>query len=476
VLAFVTATAFPLSGGAQEEPKKSPPTTSPLSNLPPSPACPATCRAPRSAISELSHAIAASLGTVPPGSIVGSAALDSDVPAPRAQALTQRLAEQLRGRIGPAIIGSQAGLSFEQARSLAASAPALVWLQPRIAAGKLSLTADVYPVPQTLWAIARTADPGPTAHGFAQAPIDAEVRAHLAPLTFEKPVVAKYRGADTDIVALACGDLDGDGFAELVTMNRRRVLQVELQRGATTDDEGGRVGQVQRIREASWNALAPVASAPLRQPIGFATIVPANGSTPAHLDVSLTDRAHSVRLDAKLAPIGRADALMVPTAGGSACTRVENLRLAGRVGRCFDNDPAPLLSDIGPPSDALASTALVDRGGVPQPLVTTRVERDNAIVLQSKQGRTLILGRGGAQLALGDLDQDGAPEVVSTRDVLSAKHDELAVRTVTANGTVVRRYELPVSTGIDALAICPPDGPRQAPVVLATGGELWVLR
>ena len=44
------------------------------------------------------------------------------------------------------------------------------------------------------------------------------------------------------------------------------------------------------------------------------------------------------------------------------------------------------------------------------------------------------------------------------------------------SGTVQRRYRLPVPSGIDALAMCPPDGPKTAPLVVATADELWVVR
>jgi len=75
-----------------------------------------------------------------------------------------------------------------------------------------------------------------------------------------------------------------------------------------------------------------------------------------------------------------------------------------------------------------------------------------------------------------DVDQDGSADLVSTLDVLSRKHDVLELRTLLSSGTVKRRFKLPVPTGIDAVAICPPDGPGRAPIVLASKSQLWVLR
>jgi hypothetical protein len=86
-----------------------------------------------------------------------------------------------------------------------------------------------------------------------------------------------------------------------------------------------------------------------------------------------------------------------------------------------------------------------------------------------------VESRVGAQLAIGDLDQDGAADVVTSVDTLGPRFDALEARTLSPTG-VERRWRLPVPGGVEALAICPADGPGRAPVVVATAGELWVLR
>src|SRR5690606_19411170 len=125
-------------------------------------------------------------------------------------------------------------------------------LTPKIERGRLLVAADAYPVPRTVWARARTLAPSPVAHAHAQAPLDAEVRSFLKPLGFEEPQVARYEGADPDVLALACGDLDGDGAADLVSLTRQRLLAVRL-----------RAGKVERLREVRWEDLAPIAPVPL---------------------------------------------------------------------------------------------------------------------------------------------------------------------------------------------------------------------
>jgi hypothetical protein len=35
---------------------------------------------------------------------------------------------------------------------------------------------------------------------------------------------------------------------------------------------------------------------------------------------------------------------------------------------------------------------------------------------------------------------------------------------------------LPAAAGVQALGVCPPDGPARAPFVVATADEIWVVR
>ena len=159
------------------------------------------------------------------------------------------------------------------------------------------------------------------AHAQAHAPIDAEVRGYLEPLNFEtKPKITKYSGADPEIIALACGDLDGDGGADLVTMTRRRILTVRLAEA-----------KVVRLAEAKWSELSPVAPAPLREPFGFATVVEQG----RYLDVSITDRAGSVRLDGSLTSLKTLKGLAVPHGRATACAGFGELLLGKTMRPCL---------------------------------------------------------------------------------------------------------------------------------------------
>ena len=420
---------------------------------------------PRSSVESLVRSLASGLARGPAKVLVASAPLESDAAMLRAEALVAQLTRQLAGRLSGTAESLATAAPLTAARQRAVSARGLIYLQPRIAAGKLHVSADGYLIPATVWARARAPKPGPVVHSHAVAPLDAELRSYMKPIPFSEPSVAKYDGADPGIVALGCGDLDGDGASDLVTMTRSRVLQVRL-----------REGKVVRVREVGWAKLAPVAHVPMRQPMGFATIVPAHGSASgsAYLDVAITDRASSVRLDAELRTIAKLPGMAVPAGRATGCTAVYDHSLGVRLAACAKTDPSPELSLLRRRSDAMAAGHLGKANGAGLPLALLRSK--GAAYLREPNGKETMLGRVGAQLAVGDLDQDGAPEVATTMDVLSRRYDALAVRTLLQSGTVKPRYRLRVPSGIDALAMCPPDGPGRAPLVLATGKQLWVFR
>jgi len=87
-----------------------------------------------------------------------------------------------------------------------------------------------------------------------------------------------------------------------------------------------------------------------------------------------------------------------------------------------------------------------------------------------------VPGSVGAQIALGDLDGDGRPELLTTADTLDASRDALLVRTLAEDGSLREAFRVPVPSGVRSMAICPSEGNALTPVVLATGDGLWVLR
>jgi hypothetical protein len=91
-------------------------------------------------------------------------------------------------------------------------------------------------------------------------------------------------------------------------------------------------------------------------------------------------------------------------------------------------------------------------------------------------GRSVRIPGAGGQLALGDLDLDGAPELVSSSDTRAPSSDVLTVRSWGTDGVVRERFRLAVPDGIRALATCPSEDARAAPIVVATGSGLWIVR
>lgn len=423
----------------------------------------------RAAIALVSQAIARDLARAPGRALVVASPLVSDAVAPRGALLAAAIAAQVAGRRDRGSHARAEPMPLAAARVAAGSESALVQLGVEIVAGKLRVTANVYPVPRSVWSKIRDPEPGPIAHAFAEAPIDAEVRSYLAPIPLVTVHVDRGRNFESDVVALACGDLDHDGSLEIVAMSRRRISTVRI-----------REGRVIPLLSRSWPDLAPVAPAPLREPVGFATLVERRGAATAFLDVGLTDRGKSVRLDGALQLAATLPGLAVPDGDVSVCARVPGLFITGSVGPCAAGDPQPFSSSIGGQYDAIASTRLVTQKGAPYVVWAGR-ER-GVLELRDDAGRKLGVEPVGAQLAVGDLDQDGDPEIIAGLDTANPFEDAVVVRswsrasTVPGGSSVREIMRLPAAAGVRAVAACPPDGPGRAPFIVATADEIWVVR
>lgn len=425
----------------------------------PAPPAPAPRPAPTNAVARIAEQLAADLAGEGPVLVVSTPLGTADA-LPRAAALTALLATQVAGRLGGGARPFAAPLALAGARDAARGFRAFVVLSPVLEAGKLRVTADRYPVPASVWAAARDPEPGPVAHAFAEAPLDAELRSYLPPIPLVVSSVSRARAFESDVLALACGDLGGDGASEIVTVGRRRVSLVRVR--------GGRV-----VAELSrpWSELAPVHPTPLREPIGFATWV-GEGSA---VDVGLTDRARSIRLSSNEWTPSELPGLAVPTPLGSACLPRVGSHLGGALGRCAKDDAAPQPERLPDGVDALAAASLVGADGAPLAVWATRSSAGE-VTLTDGSGRTAKLSGVGAQLALGDLDQDGEPELLAGLDVAADKDAVLITTWRRASGRLEERARIPAAAGVQALAVCPPDGLGQAPFVVATADELWVVR
>jgi hypothetical protein len=412
-------------------------------------------------------------GTSSPATLVVAAPLASDVQAPRGDELAARVAQLVAGAMGGATHASAQPASLAQARVLAGKSGArLVYVQPAIAKGALRVTLDAYPAMSNGWDRIRNPEPPPSAHAYAEAPVDAEVRAFLASIPLEHASVHRATHDEGDVLAAACGDLDGDGGMELVLVSRTRVASGHV--------NGGRFVPV---KTAAWRALASRAPVPLREPLAGASIVRQaedeerrGRGDGTRLLVGTTDRG-GVALDPALLLVGALRGIPVPfVAAVDACAspNPEASAFDGAVTACAQGPAAAVTArsaSLPPRFDGVAIADLVRADGSVR---RAQAAREPNGKLQLRWGDvTQTLENVGAQIAVGDFDQDGAPEVATS----SAEGDEaIVVTSWDGIGDPRPRLRLPAPGGVRALCVCPPEEGSVPALVAVVGSEVWIVR
>ncbi len=190
--------------------------------------------------------------------------------------------------------------------------------------------------------------------------------------------------------------------------------------------------------------------------------------------MALTDRALSVRFDRGLEVDATFPGLAVPDGAGTACTKLAALLVTGPLVPCKGRS-APLAASVGGQYDAFASAAFVSTTG--NPYVVWAGREKGIVELRDDAGHALKVSDLGAQLAIGDLDQDGEPEILGAVDTLDPMDDAVIVKTWRRSaGQIEERLRIPAAAGVQALGVCPPDGPGHTPFVVATADEIWIVR
>jgi hypothetical protein len=405
------------------------------------------------ALEALARDAAAGLGAVPQAAIVVAAPLVSDEPAPKGDEIATRIAALTAGKIGGAARAHAQTAQLGVARAIAGKGGALVFVQVAIAKGDVRATVDVYPAMKNGWDRIRNPAPAPTAHAFASAKIDAEVRASLAPILLEQASVHKATQSEGDVLAVACGDF-GDGV-ELALVSRTRVAVGRIRAGAFEVEHA-----------AAWSALSARAPAPLREPIGSATF---SGGA---LFVATTDR-QGVSVDRDLAVRSRLTGVPIAAGDGVACVAPDAgaSALDGPAVSCTARGDAA--ENVALPVerfDAVASSTLVSRDGREQPLSAAREPSGKLHVRLGDTSR--VLDGAGAQVAVGDLDEDGVAEIVTTAD---GGDDFVRISSWGASDLKVRR-QIAAPGGVSALAVCPAEERGVPALIAVVGGEIWIVR
>ncbi|MEO8874358.1 MAG: hypothetical protein ABI461_02125 [Polyangiaceae bacterium] len=391
--------------------------------------------------------------------LVVAAPLTADQPLPHGDELALRFALVLAGKLGGAAHAHPKVASLSVARAAAGHSAGLVFVTTQIEKGELRATVDVYPVVANGWDRLRAPAPAPRAHAFASASVDAEIRTFLPVVTLEQAQIHRAHHDETEVLAAACGDLDGDGGMEIALISRSRVAVGHLR---------GKVGEEKFVvaHVSDWSALAARVPTPLRDPLGAAVF------RDQELFAGTSDRG-GVELGPDLVTRAALRGIPVATSTKALCAHVDPASSAysGELKSCslVSDGAAPIV----PPAarfDALAFAQVADKHGVSRDVITTRGGDGKLVVRLGAASRSF--DEVGAQVAVGDLDQDGIPEIVTTRD---APDD--AIQIWSYDGTQTReRRKIPAEAGVSALAICPPEAKGVPALVAVVGSEVWLVR
>ncbi len=412
-----------------------------------------------SALQTIAPEVVKGLGALPASPIVVASSLATDQPAPKGDELAVRVAHLIAGKIGGTARAYGKAETLASARAASAKAGALVYVQTEIAKGDLRVTADLYPSMSNAWDRIRIPTPAPRAHVFVSAPLDAEVRTFLPPVVLERATLHKSRHDEGEVLAVGCGDLDGDGGMEVALATRARVVLGHV--------SGGKLSLV---KTAPWNLLLPRASVPLREPLAGIVF-----RAPGALLVGTTERG-GVQLDSNLAPVASLTGIPVPLGKDGACARAsaESQSFEGDVTACAipaqGARPSSLASASVPTFDVFAHADIVQKDGTIRPVWASREPSGKLRLRYGDQ--VASVDAAGAQLALGDLDLDGDPEILTTSD---AGEDFVLVSSWTAQG-LRQRAKIPAPAGVRALCVCPPEERGIPALVAVVGDQIWIWR
>ena len=193
------------------------------SSAPTAPPAPAQCERESTALGRSACTMSLALTGHTEGPLVVAAAAPGDARIAVPTRITQKLAELVAARLGPGAQVSPQALSLADARRQASPARGLVYLAVSLYRERLDVSADAFAGAGHFWQRVRAPGFHLAAHTFATSPLDPELRALFPPIPLVVTRVDKATLLDHDIVALACGDVRGDGSTEIAAVGRRRI-------------------------------------------------------------------------------------------------------------------------------------------------------------------------------------------------------------------------------------------------------------
>jgi len=259
------------------------------------------------------------------------------------------------------------------------------------------------------------------------------------------------------VVAIGCGDADGDSGLEIALLGRRKIQLGRVRAHAFVAHA-----------ETTWSALGTVAPAPLREPLAAVDFLPRRG-----ILVGSTDRRRGAWLTPELKKEKDLSPGVLPVPG-LGCALHQGIALTG-VYDCFTSSSREGGRAVSN-ADAVAGATVLDAQGKSRRITAVRSAADGMLGLYGDRQKEARVAKIGGAIAIADVDLDGTPELVASTDAKTAATDALVVASFSEEGAVLERYRVPVPEGVRALAVCPPDGAGPRAIVVATPSKLYIVR
>lgn len=387
------------------------------------------------------------------GIFVACSPLRSGEPLHRADELVRRVCRAVASKLAGARLLDEP-TSVQNAWKKASAASRLVYVDLELLRGELRGSLDVHARSTNFWERLKGKKPAPVAHAFASAPIDAEVRSFLPSLSLEEAKLHPYKLGGFVAQAISCGDFGDAPGNSLALLTARELVIGRLVHGAFVSE-----------RRIAASELGPRAPVGLRPPLANVT---ATGDWLRPIALGSSERRGAV-LDRKLASVQSLSGIPFTRGAKLVCAEVDPALggFSGLPRPCSEAASKPQKGDL---YDTLSFASIVSKEGAS---VDAWAARDpNGKLTLDVAGARSSTDAVGAQIGLGDLDQDGSLEVVYTLD---GADDAIAI--ATHDGKALRlRKRFPTKAPVSALAICPPDGFGPLAVAAVVGDEVWIVR